>query len=159
MLFHLIYVSTAVVPMSDEDLVQLLIQSRTRNARNRITGMLLYKDGHFMQVLEGDEADVMKIFADIENDTRHKSVDVLRTEYIQHRDFPDWTMGFRHVDKIGLSTMPGFTRFLEHDFKSEYFSEDSVEAHAMLLAFKETPETPEFTEPENDCHENQCNGP
>ena len=155
MLFHLIYVSTAVVPMSDEDLMYLLRQSRTRNKRNRITGMLLYKDGHFMQVLEGDEADVMKIFADIERDKRHKSVDVLLAEYIQYRDFPNWTMGFRNVDRIDPSTVPGFTRFMEHDFKSEYFSEDTVEAHAMLLAFKGTLETEETAKPDA-CHNNEC---
>jgi len=140
--------------MSDDDLMYLLKQSRVRNARNRITGMLLYRDGHFMQVLEGDEADVMKIFADIERDQRHKSVDVLRAEYIQYRDFPDWTMGFRNVDKVDLSTVPGFTRFLEHDFKSNYFCEDSVEAHAMLLAFKDLPETMEIAE-SDDCHNNE----
>ena len=137
MLFHLIYVSTAVTPMSKRDLLDLLHQSRARNERHRITGMLLYKDGHFMQVLEGDEADVMEIFADIEIDRRHKSVDVLRTEYIRHRDFPDWTMGFENIDTLDVSTVPGFTRFLERDFRSEYFSEHSVEAHAMLLAFKD----------------------
>ena len=127
--------------MSDKDLLYLLEQSRARNERHGITGMLLYKNGHFMQVLEGDEADVMQVFADIERDKRHKNVDVLRTEYIQHRNFPDWTMGFRNIDKLDLSTVPGFTRLLEHDFNSEFFSEDTVEAHAMLLAFKDSPET------------------
>lgn len=139
MLFHLIYVSTAVAPMSDEALAELLQQSRARNLENRITGLLLYKNGHFMQVLEGDEAAVMKIFASIECDPRHKSIDVLRAEYIQYRDFPDWSMGFKNVDKIDPSTLPGFTPFLEKDFTAEYFSEDTVEAHMMLLAFKDQP--------------------
>ena len=141
MLFHLIYVSTAVLPMSEDSLVELLSQSRARNERNRITGMLLYKDGSFMQVLEGEEPSVMKIFGDIERDIRHKSVDTLRTAYIQYRDFPDWTMGFRHIDNFDSSTVPGFTRFLERDFRSEFFSESSVEAHAMLLAFKGNPKS------------------
>lgn len=127
--------------MSEEGLVNLLNQSRARNERHRITGMLLYKGGHYMQVLEGEEASVMEVFHDIERDSRHKSVDTLRTEYIQHRDFPDWSMGFRNFSKLDPSIMPGFTRFLEHDFRSEYFSEASVEAHAMLLAFKGSPET------------------
>jgi len=138
-LFHLIYVSTAVLPMSENDLADLLKQCSARNERNRITGMLLYKNGHFMQVLEGDEARVMEIFADIEKDKRHKSVDILRAEFIQYRDFPDWSMGFANIDKLNASTTHGFTRFLELDFRSDYFSEDSVEAHAMLLAFKESP--------------------
>ncbi len=68
MLFHLIYVSTAVKPMIGDELVSLLEQSRARNKRHRITGMLLYSDGHFMQVLEGEEASVMKIFEDISHD-------------------------------------------------------------------------------------------
>ena len=139
MLFHLIYVSTAVEPMSDDALAELLEQSGTRNLRNRITGLLLYKNGHFMQVLEGDEAKVMKIFASIERDPRHKSVDVLRAEHIQYRDFADWSMGFRNVDKLDPATLPGFTPFLEKDLTHEYFSANTAEAHMMLLAFKESP--------------------
>ena len=33
---------------------------------------------------------------------------------------------------------PGFTRFLDSDFKPEYFAENHVEAHAMLLAMKKS---------------------
>jgi len=122
--------------MNDDDLLGLLQQARARNERCGITGMLLYKDGHFMQVLEGKEANVMRVFNSIQRDFRHKSVDTLRLEHIHYRNFPDWTMGFTNVDKLDASTVPGFTRFMEHEFRSEYFAEDSVEAHAMLLAFK-----------------------
>ena len=139
MLFHLIYVSTAVAAFSDLALANLLEQSRARNLRHGLTGLLLYKNGHFMQVLEGEESHVMEVFASIERDARHKSVDVLRTEYIQYRDFPDWSMGFRNVGNLDPSSLPGFTRFLEEDFTAEYFSADAVEAHRLLLAFKESP--------------------
>ena len=139
MLIHLIYVSTAVAPMSDDALAELLEQSRTRNLRNRISGLLLYKNGHFMQVLEGDEAGVMKIFESIKRDPRHKNIDVLREEYIQHRDFPDWSMGFRNVDKLDPASLPGYTPFLDKEFTAEYFNADNVEAHRMLLAFKDSP--------------------
>lgn len=122
--------------MSDDDLVSLLQQARARNEECGITGMLLYKHGHFMQVLEGEEASVMDLFSGIRKDLRHKSVDILRSEYIQYRNFPDWTMGFMNVDNLDVREEPGFTRFMERDFRSQYFTEDSVEAHAMLLAFK-----------------------
>ena len=136
MLFHLIYVSTAVLPMTDNALIELPRQSRARNERNRVTGLLLYKGGHFMGVLEGNKARVMKIFASTKRDARHKSIDVLRAEHIPHRDFPDWTMGFKTSDKLDPSTTTGYTRFLEPDFTPDYFSDDSVEAYAMLSAFK-----------------------
>ena len=100
--------------------------------------MLLYKNGYFMQVLEGDEENVMEIFADIKKDIRHQSIDVLQSEYIRHRDFPNWAMGFADVDVGDEESIPGFTRFLEHGFDSAYFSEDSIEAHAMLKAFKDS---------------------
>ena len=124
--------------MSDDALAELLEQSRARNLRNRITGLLLYKNGHFMQVLEGDEANVMKIFESIERDPRHKNIDVLREEYIQHRNFPDWSMGFKNVDRLDPATLPGYTPFLDKEFSAEYFNADNVEAHMMLLAFKES---------------------
>ena len=89
-----------------------------------------------MQVLEGEEESVLETFSRIENDHRHKSVDVLRSEYIQFRNFPDWTMGFVNVNNLGPVSVPGFSRFLERGFRSTYFAEDSIEAHAMLLAFK-----------------------
>ncbi len=139
MLFHLIYVSTAVKPMSDDDLADLLQICRARNERQHLTGMLLHKNGHFMQVLEGEEVSVMERISRIAKDIRHRSMDTLRAEYIQHRNFPNWTMGFTSIDKLDPATMPGFTQFLERDFRSDYFSEDSVEAHAMLLAFKDSP--------------------
>ncbi|MEM7281173.1 MAG: BLUF domain-containing protein [Pseudomonadota bacterium] len=137
MLFHLIYTSSATAPMTEEELVDLLAWCRTRNSQLRVTGMLLYKNGQFLQVLEGEEESVMKIFKDIEKDDRHKTVDLIRAEYIQHRDFPDWTMGFRNIDELDLSTVSGFTRLLEHDFRAEYFAEESVDAHAILLAFRD----------------------
>ena len=129
--------------MSDAELVDLLLQARTRNQQLRLTGMLLYKDQNFMQVLEGKEANVMRVFASIEVDKRHKSVDTLRAEYIPHRNFPDWTMGFANVNDLDPATMPGFSRFMERNFRSEYFTEDSIEAHAMLLAFKGLHHKPE----------------
>jgi hypothetical protein len=141
MLFHLIYVSTAVLPMTDDALVELLRQSRAHNEQNQITGLLLYKDGNFMEVLKGDEATVMEVFASVEGDVRQKSIDVLRAEFIAHRDFPDWTMGFKTSSTLDPSTTPGYTLFLEPDVTADYLTDDSVEAYAMLLAFKGSPKS------------------
>ena len=48
-------------------LLFLLEQSRTRNQKQHITGMLLYLNGTFIQVLEGAEKDVNEIYAAIVN--------------------------------------------------------------------------------------------
>ena len=122
--------------MSSDELLALLRQSRARNERNEVTGMLLYKNGHFMQVLEGPEKQVRTIFSSIKRDMRHKSVDILRTGYVIARHFPNWAMSFTNFDELEISETPGFSPFLEADSTPEYFLETSVESHAMLLAFK-----------------------
>lgn len=139
MLCHLVYVSTATHPMGDQDLAELLAQSRERNERNDVTGMLLYKDRRFIQLLEGHEENVQKIFDSIRKDERHADVELLWLRYVQYRDFPDWTMGFRNVDKLDPETLRGYSPFLDRDFRYEKFLEDSTEVHQMLLAFRADP--------------------
>ena len=140
MLVQLVYVSTATEPMSGQDLQELLDQARERNARNAITGMLLYKDRHFIQLLEGHEENVQKIFDSIKRDERNYDVQQLWFRYVQYRDFPDWTMGFQNIEDFDSRTLKGFTPFLERDFRYENFLENSTDVHAMLLAFRDNPE-------------------
>ena len=64
-MFSLVYVSAAVTWFSDRELRGLLAQCRLSNAQTGITGMLLYKDGNFMQTLEGDERTVRALEARI----------------------------------------------------------------------------------------------
>ena len=151
MLSHVVYASMASGPMDDEDLAELLAQSRERNALNDITGMLLYKDSRFIQLLEGHEEHVQKIFDSIRRDDRHYDVQLLWLRYAQFREFPDWTMGFQNVDKLDrgldhllphkleLESLPGYTPFLDRDFRYENFLENSTDVHAMLLSFKDSP--------------------
>lgn len=139
MLCQLVYVSVAAQPMRDQDLEEILEVARSRNEGNRITGMLLYKNHRFIQLLEGEEEIVNKIFRSIQNDDRHQDVQVLWSQYVQYRDFPDWTMGFRSVDELDVSALPGYTPFLDQDYRYDNFLENSTEVHQMLLWFRESP--------------------
>lgn len=58
-MFGLVYVSSAVVPFSKAELLSLLTKSRENNSKVGLTGLLIYKDGSFMQVLEGEETAVL----------------------------------------------------------------------------------------------------
>ena len=53
MMFYLIYASYAAKPMGDDELLFLLEQSHEKNLTLGITGMLLYKEPDFMQMLDG----------------------------------------------------------------------------------------------------------
>lgn len=130
----LVYVSLATHDMTDEELQSLLKVAREVNARLDITGMLLYRDGYFIQALEGDEEAVDKLFDKISRDPRHKSVLVVTKAPIQKRAFEQWSMGFNKVDTQGVS---GFTDFLDNPFEHSYFEQHPTRAVALLEQFRD----------------------
>ena len=106
MLYHLGYASTAVQAMQRDDLVAILDVARRVNKDNDITGLLLYQDGNFLQVLEGSEAAVRATFARIAEDGRHRDVAVMFSEPVEDRLFSDWSMGFQSLDGSELLEFP-----------------------------------------------------
>ena len=99
-LVSIVYGSAATAGFSTLDLDELLSTARANNRVSGVTGMLLYEDGRFLQVLEGPETVVRDLMATIAPDVRHDRVEVLTDEPIEERRFPDWTMGHVHLDDI-----------------------------------------------------------
>ena len=135
-IFQAIYVSTATEPLSSAQLRDLLITARQRNRNAGISGLLLYANRRFIQVLEGPEDAVRDLLKSIQKDYRHKNVDALRLEKKDKRHFPDWQMGFRDFT-TEAETLPIVSRFLEPDFDVSVFNDDSNEAYRILLAFRD----------------------
>lgn len=96
-MYHLVYTSHAVNQLSEQELLQLLKQSRDFNKSKSITGMLLYLQGKFIQVLEGDEMEVKKLYAGIVADPRHTRVNLIEEGHSPVRIFKDWSMGFKRL--------------------------------------------------------------
>ncbi|WP_314425753.1 BLUF domain-containing protein [uncultured Microbacterium sp.] len=94
-LFSLVYCSTATRPFDDVELAELLAGSREHNHAQGITGMLLYRDGEFVQILEGDRHDVEQLMERIGRDPRHTDVRILLEEPLHERRFEEWTMGYQ----------------------------------------------------------------
>ena len=69
-LTFIVYASRAVEPFDHDDLVDLLSQSRENNSRDGITGMLVYRDLDFIQILEGPDAAVRALLERIGRDPR-----------------------------------------------------------------------------------------
>lgn len=117
-------------------LAELLNQSRKINKLENITGVLLYKDGSFAQILEGRADNVDKIYRRIKRDTRHVNVKLLYRDFIDRRDFPDWTMGFQNLDAPDFKPPEGFTDFMRHDYPLQKFIEDPSRARKLMLFFR-----------------------
>lgn len=112
-LTHLIYTSMASSNFDDADLPELLHLSRENNGSADVTGMLLYTDGSFFQVLEGDEPSLLKLFDTISADRRHEKVAKIIHEPIARRAFADWSMGFAAIDMAEFDELDGVNDFFQ----------------------------------------------
>ncbi len=110
-LIHIIYASIANVNFDDNQLIELLTKAREKNLHLNVTGMLLYCDCNFFQVIEGEELTIQTLFESIKKDHRHKNVTKIVEEPIQSRSFAKWTMGFSNVTKEQLSMVEGMNDF------------------------------------------------
>lgn len=99
---QLIYTSIALTPFSRQQLSDLLVRARQNNHAQGISGLLVYNDGFFIQVLEGPEKEVEALYAHIGQDRRHKNIRLLLSQTIKEKEYGDWSMGF--VDVTELST-------------------------------------------------------
>lgn len=91
---QLIYLSQATAPFGDAQLQLLLARVRVTNARHGITGLLLYGNEQFLQVLEGERTTVHACYARIQQDARHRDVTVFIDQAVPDRTFPTWHMAF-----------------------------------------------------------------
>ena len=135
-MFFLVYVSSAVKLFSPSELISLMAKSQENNAKKGITGMLLYKGGNFMQLLEGEEELVRNLFHKIAVDQRHQGEMVLLQGQSEERQFPTWSMGFRDMNSPQTLNLPGYNEFLSTELTGEEFSSDPTRAQKLLLLFK-----------------------
>ena len=133
-LIHCIYASTAASIFMESDIPALLEHARRANAERAVTGMLLYIEGGFFQVLEGDEAIVDNVYDRITRDPRHSKITLIVREPISVRDFSEWTMGFCAVNAREAGQLVGENDF----FKSAscVTQLDSGRAKRLLTAFR-----------------------
>ena len=135
-LYELVYVSTAIRLFKEQQLKDLLVEARERNQALSVTGMLLYKNQSFLQLLEGCKENVLKLYESIGRDKRHFRVKTLHEGYSQQRKFENWAMGFQRLDDSDSSNLPGFTRFLHRDYDVDEISQMSGQAIELLLHFR-----------------------
>jgi hypothetical protein len=120
-LITLVYTSTAVRPLNNQELLDLLEQAREKNYRLNITGMLLYQKPNFLQVLEGSQVAVEDLFKSIVRDPRHHDVTLLLKRVINEREYTQWNMKFTNLDSLDLNKIPGYANFAKTPLNSKDF--------------------------------------
>jgi Sensors of blue-light using FAD len=133
-MIQLVYLSSTSGLLSADDIAQILIKSRENNAGLEVTGLLVYKGGNVLQVLEGEREVVLKLYEKIKRDPRHGGVIKLYEKEIEVRDFPDWTMGFYDLDAEGATYLEGFNEILRPGFDITPMKEST--ALKLVKSFK-----------------------
>ena len=110
---QVIYVSEKTDTSSDS-LTNIYDISQKNNLQSGISGCLLIGSNSYLQLLEGPDSAVDKLYSKIKMDSRHKKVKKLFEEHIEEKSFSSWSMKFAPFNNIEW----GIKEFDEGKFKN-----------------------------------------
>jgi len=129
----------AMIPTGLPEIFRL---ARKKNAQDEITGILSYRKGHYIQVLEGPELAVDRLFSKILNDPRHRRVTALLDMPISERCFSNWDM--KLLESVGRDSR--FLSFLEKNSKAiSLLSQNQRQLFEIFYSLDRTSQTRRFT--------------
>ena len=131
MLYRIIYLSSGLKDLTSSDVRELLLKAKENNREKNITGVLLYLDNNFIQVLEGEKEDIIKLYQKISIDYRHKNIIKVVEGTITSRQFDKWDMGFIEIDSDDLKILSEYKDF---NFKNIFSKTDFI-AETFLTTF------------------------
>ena len=100
MIKFILYVSEVADHCGDRETTEILKTSRSNNAKNSVTGMLVRKKKEFLQFIEGPAEIVDALYDKIKVDDRHRSVKIVEQGMAEDRVFFDWEMGFADEQNV-----------------------------------------------------------
>ncbi len=92
------YYSSASKEFEENELEEIIETSAHNNKVLDVTGMLMYADGCFFQIIEGPACELDTLYEKIKHDHRHKGIITVIDEEVENRSFPDWSMGGLRLD-------------------------------------------------------------
>lgn len=128
-LWSLAYISNADHPLSSEEIDRLLSDARAFNEQQHVTGVLLYDNDIFFQLLEGEEHELACVYARIKKATRHRNITEFFYKKINQRSFDQWFMGFAHVPHTVLQQLSQANWLMEMHSNPE----TATPSHGMRL--------------------------
>ena len=105
-MIQIVYLSFATLELKahpESHINSILREANEHNSANDITGQLIYRNGIFVQLLEGRKEDVELILGRILLDhKRHENLKVLLKQPMKLRSFPEWSMAFVKLENAAL---------------------------------------------------------
>ena len=108
-LHRIAYMSTAIGVLRAEELDRIYLRAQAANVGAGITGLLLFYEGVFLQVLEGPPAGVTSLLERIRRDRRHSGLIVLESGPAEERTFGGSPMNFVSARKLSAGEKKAFS--------------------------------------------------
>jgi hypothetical protein len=106
--YQVLYVSKAKKEIDEQSIKEIVDQATTHNSKTGITGILLFRGGIFLQLLEGEKSKVDFLYKKISNDSRHEQVTQIFCLEKNEPLFENWSMGYHEVSDIDVSMINEF---------------------------------------------------
>lgn len=92
-LYQVTYISRSTLNSNNihEKLEEIQTIASSKNARKKISGVLVYRAGYFLQRLEGETITIKSLIKKISMDSRHTNFRILEHGEISERQYQDWT--------------------------------------------------------------------
>jgi hypothetical protein len=100
--------SCAVAPLTSAQLYQLLTSARQRKIELAMTGIVLYGNERFVQVLGGEGLVVRNLYELIKRDARHQQVVAYADKPIKKRTFREWAIAFQASSPKQMAALAGY---------------------------------------------------
>ena len=137
-LVQMVYISfSSSDELSETGLNDLLKEIRKKNKAKGVTGLLLYNNGTFIQVIEGERSIIEDLFKKLEQDARHNTIVVLLKEKIEKRSFPNWSMGYVKISSKQAAKIPGLIDFVDTESRRKILENSTSEVMYLLNSFRE----------------------
>ncbi len=91
MLSQLTYVSYRNTICTDEEIEKIVSSCKKNNPLLDVTGVLLYSDSKFIQMVEGNSKTIIDLYDKIKLDNRHSKAMMISYGLIKERAFPSGT--------------------------------------------------------------------
>ena len=132
-LHFLIYVSRSTQTLDHPALSEMLKTFQANNRTHGISGCLIYQDGEFMQLLEGEREVLHGLLDRIRHDSRHENFHLIAEGPLHHRLFSDWGMVLRDLEP-GYNISPDLLRGQKRKWRLSELADDPQFCYAYITA-------------------------
>lgn len=114
MRYAISYVSTAKKELSTKEVDEILTSAEEYNTKNGFTGLLLYSEGNFFQVLEGEKEQVENLFETIKKDSRHFNLIKIFGKCIDKPSYDGYKSDFiSENSRYDISRLKNYQHYIE----------------------------------------------